>query len=39
MRCRPPFMRDSFRVFISDDDGEWQLLATNNSFRGNGDGR
>ncbi len=32
----PPFMRDSFRVFISSDDGEWQLLATNNSFRGTG---
>ncbi len=31
----PPFMRDSLRVFISSDDGEWQLLATNNSFRGN----
>ncbi|MCA9166590.1 MAG: pre-peptidase C-terminal domain-containing protein [Planctomycetales bacterium] len=30
----PPFMRDSFRVFISSDDGEWQLVATNNSFRG-----
>lgn len=30
----PPFMRDSFRVFVSSDDGEWQLVATNNSFRG-----
>ncbi|MCA9245531.1 MAG: choice-of-anchor L domain-containing protein [Planctomycetales bacterium] len=29
-----PFMTDSFRVFISEDDGEWQLMATNNSFRG-----
>ncbi|MFV1964650.1 MAG: GEVED domain-containing protein, partial [Pirellulaceae bacterium] len=27
----PPRMRDSFRVFISDNDGNWQLLATNNS--------
>ena len=33
-RIPPPFMRDSFRVFISTDDGEWQLVATNNSFRG-----
>ena len=33
----PPFMRDSFRVFVSDDDGEWQLIATNNSFRGGDD--
>ena len=33
----PPFMRDSFRVFISDNDGEWQLLATNNAFRGDGE--
>ena len=24
---------DSFRVFGSGDDGEWQLLATNNNFR------
>jgi hypothetical protein len=32
----PPFMRDSFRVFVSSDDGEWQLVATNNSFRGDG---
>ena len=32
----PPFMTDSFRVFVSADDGEWQLLATNNSFRANG---
>jgi len=24
---------DSFRVFASGDDGQWQLLATNNSFR------
>lgn len=28
-------MRDAFRVFISADGGEWQLLATNNSFRSN----
>ncbi|MBI2478385.1 MAG: hypothetical protein HYV60_07010, partial [Planctomycetia bacterium] len=25
--------RDSFRVFVSDDDGEWTLLATNNLFQ------
>ncbi|MDA1052306.1 MAG: DVUA0089 family protein [Planctomycetota bacterium] len=25
--------RDSFRVFVSDDDGEWTLLATNNVFQ------
>lgn len=24
---------DSFRVFATGDDGQWQLLATNNSFR------
>ena len=28
--------RDSFRVFGAGDDGEWQLLATNNSFRNPG---
>ncbi|MCA9214497.1 MAG: pre-peptidase C-terminal domain-containing protein, partial [Planctomycetales bacterium] len=33
----PPFMTDSFRVFVSADDGEWQLLGTNNSFTGGGD--
>jgi hypothetical protein len=27
-------MLDSFRVFIAGDDGEWQMLATNNSARG-----
>ena len=27
------FTRDSFRVFVSDDDGEWTLLATNNLFQ------
>ncbi|WP_164101090.1 dockerin type I domain-containing protein [Candidatus Laterigemmans baculatus] len=26
-------MRDSFRVFAAGDDGQWQLLATNNSFK------
>ncbi|MCB9941387.1 MAG: pre-peptidase C-terminal domain-containing protein, partial [Planctomycetaceae bacterium] len=25
--------RDSFRVFVSDDDGEWTLLATNNLYQ------
>lgn len=25
--------RDAFRVFGTDDSGQWQLLATNNSFR------
>ncbi len=29
----PTPMRDSFRVFIADDNGDWQLLATNDSFR------
>jgi hypothetical protein len=24
---------DAFRVFVAGDDGEWQLLGTNNSFR------
>ncbi|MEL6105156.1 MAG: tandem-95 repeat protein [Planctomycetota bacterium] len=28
--------RDSFRVFGAGDDGEWQLLATNNNFRVDG---
>ena len=26
-------MRDAFRVYISADNGDWQLLATNDSFR------
>ncbi|MFW6169659.1 MAG: choice-of-anchor L domain-containing protein, partial [Planctomycetota bacterium] len=26
-------MRDSLRVFIGDDGGEWELLSTNNSYR------
>ncbi|MCA9196580.1 MAG: pre-peptidase C-terminal domain-containing protein [Planctomycetales bacterium] len=30
------FMRDSFRVFASADDGDWVLLTTNNSFTGPG---
>jgi GEVED domain/Dockerin type I domain/Bacterial pre-peptidase C-terminal domain len=30
------FMRDSFRVYLSDADGGWQLLATTNSDRGPG---
>jgi hypothetical protein len=29
----PIFMRDSFRVFIAGDDGEWFLLGTNNGNR------
>jgi large repetitive protein len=29
----PQFMRDSFRVFVGGEDGEWHLLATNNSGR------
>jgi hypothetical protein len=29
----PPMM-DSFRVFIAGDDGEWELIGTNNSSRG-----
>jgi len=32
----PPFMRDAIRVFISNESGQWDLLATNNSFRGGG---
>lgn len=28
--------RDSFRVFVSDDDGEWTLVATNNLFQHRG---
>ncbi|HUG68034.1 MAG TPA: hypothetical protein VMM76_09790 [Pirellulaceae bacterium] len=27
-----PLVRDSFRVFIADDNGNWQLLGTNNEF-------
>lgn len=27
-----PLVRDSFRVFIADDNGDWQLLGTNNEF-------
>jgi hypothetical protein len=27
------FMRDSFRVYAASEDGEWHLLATNNSAR------
>jgi len=30
-------MRDSFRAYISGEDGEWHLLSTNNSDRGGGD--
>ncbi|MEZ6113729.1 MAG: hypothetical protein R3C99_22360 [Pirellulaceae bacterium] len=30
----PPFpMLDAFRVFVSDDSGDWKLLGTNNSAR------
>ncbi len=29
-------MRDAFRVYITDSSGDWQLLGTNNSFRGPG---
>ncbi len=29
-------MRDAFRVYIADNNGDWQLLATNNSYRGAG---
>ncbi len=32
----PEFMRDSFRVFVGDDNGEWELVATNNSGRRQG---
>jgi hypothetical protein len=28
------FMRDAFRVFASGEDGDWQLLGTNNSAQG-----
>lgn len=27
------YFTDSFRVFISDDDGRWELLGTNNQFQ------
>ena len=27
-------MRDSFRVFVSDDTGVWQLIGTNNDYEG-----
>lgn len=27
----PNFMKDSFRVFVAGDDGDWKLMATNNS--------
>lgn len=30
-----PPMRDAFRVFVSAENGEWQLLGTNDSFRSN----
>ncbi|XZE56815.1 tandem-95 repeat protein [Planctomycetaceae bacterium SH139] len=30
-------MLDSFRVYASGDDGQWQLLSTNNSYREAGD--
>ena len=29
-------MRDAVRVYVSDNNGDWQELATNNSYRGNG---
>ncbi|MCU0980318.1 MAG: hypothetical protein MUF25_14280, partial [Pirellulaceae bacterium] len=29
-------MRDAVRVYISDNNGDWQELATNNSYRGGG---
>ncbi|GIW94362.1 MAG: hypothetical protein KatS3mg110_2403 [Pirellulaceae bacterium] len=29
------YFADSFRVFISDDSGKWELLATNNQFQNN----
>lgn len=32
----PQFMRDSFRVYVAGDDGNWTLVATNNSDRGPG---
>jgi len=34
----PAPMRDAFRVFIAGDDGDWKLLATNNSARGDAAG-
>lgn len=30
------FMRDAFRVFVGTEDGQWHLVATNNSARGPG---
>ena len=27
-------MRDAFRVYVSDNSGDWQLLSTNNSYTG-----
>jgi hypothetical protein len=36
MGGNPP-MRDSFRVYASAANGQWQLLGTNNTFRGAGD--
>jgi hypothetical protein len=30
------YMRDALRVYISGEDGEWMLAATNNSTRGDG---
>ena len=34
----PPeiMMRDALRVYVSDNNGDWQELGTNNSYRGNG---
>ncbi|GIW92549.1 MAG: hypothetical protein KatS3mg110_0590 [Pirellulaceae bacterium] len=32
----PQFMRDAFRVFVGTEDGQWHLVATNNSGRGPG---
>jgi hypothetical protein len=29
----PLLMRDSFRVFVGDDSGEWNLVTTNNTFQ------
>ena len=29
----PILMRDSFRVFVADESGEWNLVSTNNSYR------
>ncbi len=31
------YMRDSLRVYVSGEDGDWMLVATNNSQRGAGD--